>query len=161
MCEKWMKSLLCLSYLLPKAMSFSCMFSASRERTAKPIRGDYELRFEMEIIDRDPENVNALAQAIIEARNAEARGAKPEVGLTRYDIVREGKVGDGVTDPPNSSDLDYLIKTFMSTFKGDANLDGIFNSSDLVSVFQAGQYEDDIPQNSNWATGDWNADGEF
>ena len=30
-----------------------------------------------------------------------------------------------------------------------------------VQVFQAGEYEDDLPLNSAWSTGDWNADGEF
>ena len=32
---------------------------------------------------------------------------------------------------------------------------------ELVSLLQAGQYEDGVQQNSTWATGDWNADGEF
>jgi hypothetical protein len=40
-------------------------------------------------------------------------------------------------------------------------LDGIFNSSDLIDVLAAGQYEDDMSGNSRWATGDWNCDGEF
>ena len=44
---------------------------------------------------------------------------------------------------------------------GDSNFDGVFNSSDLVVVMQAGQYEDDIPNNSTWAEGDWNGDGDF
>ena len=44
---------------------------------------------------------------------------------------------------------------------GDANLDGLFNSSDLVMVFQAGKYEDGIFQNASWEEGDWNDDGEF
>ena len=44
---------------------------------------------------------------------------------------------------------------------GDANHDGIFDSSDLVTVFMAGQYDDAIPTNSSFETGDWNGDGEF
>ena len=44
---------------------------------------------------------------------------------------------------------------------GDSNLDGIFNSTDLIVVFQAGEYEDGIANNSSWGTGDWNGDGEF
>ncbi|MEZ6121345.1 MAG: hypothetical protein R3C28_32985, partial [Pirellulaceae bacterium] len=44
---------------------------------------------------------------------------------------------------------------------GDANLDGIFNSTDLIQVFQFGEYEDNTPNNSIWASGDWNGDGEF
>jgi hypothetical protein len=44
---------------------------------------------------------------------------------------------------------------------GDANGDGIFSSSDLVLVLQAGQYEDDTDDNSTWSEGDWNGDGDF
>jgi hypothetical protein len=44
---------------------------------------------------------------------------------------------------------------------GDSNLDGRFDSGDLVLVFQAGQYEDAVAGNSSWAAGDWNGDGEF
>jgi hypothetical protein len=44
---------------------------------------------------------------------------------------------------------------------GDANRDGVFNSSDLILVFQAGEYEDGITGNSTWAEGDWNGDGNF
>ncbi|MEZ6116299.1 MAG: hypothetical protein R3C28_06970 [Pirellulaceae bacterium] len=44
---------------------------------------------------------------------------------------------------------------------GDSNHDGVFNSSDLVQVFQRGQYEDGVPNNSTFEDGDWNDDGEF
>ena len=44
---------------------------------------------------------------------------------------------------------------------GDSNDDGIFNSSDLTFVFQAGEFEDDIDGNSTFAEGDWNGDGDF
>ena len=44
---------------------------------------------------------------------------------------------------------------------GDANLDGVFNSRDLVLVFQANEYEDDVDGNSSWSEGDWNGDGDF
>ena len=47
------------------------------------------------------------------------------------------------------------------TYFGDSNLDGEFNSSDFVTVFKAGEYEDDIEMNSGWAEGDWNGDGDF
>ncbi len=45
--------------------------------------------------------------------------------------------------------------------KGDANLDGQFNSTDLVRVFQAGEYEDAATGNSGWSEGDWDGNGEF
>lgn len=44
---------------------------------------------------------------------------------------------------------------------GDANFDNRFDSQDLVSVFQQGEYEDHIMGNSSWVTGDWNGDAEF
>jgi hypothetical protein len=44
---------------------------------------------------------------------------------------------------------------------GDANHDGVFDSSDLVAVFQAGEYEDSVNNNSSWEDGDFNRDGDF
>jgi hypothetical protein len=44
---------------------------------------------------------------------------------------------------------------------GDANIDGVFNSGDLVHVFQVGEYEDAIAGNSTWSDGDWTNDNEF
>jgi hypothetical protein len=44
---------------------------------------------------------------------------------------------------------------------GDANLDGRFNSQDLISIFQAGEYLDEISDNSTWEEGDWTCDGDF
>ena len=41
----------------------------------------------------------------------------------------------------------------------DANLDGQFDSSDLVSAFAGGKFEDDVM--ATWAEGDWNADLRF
>ena len=44
---------------------------------------------------------------------------------------------------------------------GDANRDGQFDSTDLIQVFAAGEYEDDLDDNSMWEEGDWNGDGDF
>jgi hypothetical protein len=71
----------------------------------------------------------------------------------RFDLDANGQL--------ESSDFDFLIRTLLKTTYGDANLDGVFNSNDLVLVFQAGQYEDTIVGNSGWSSGDWNCDGEF
>ncbi len=64
----------------------------------------------------------------------------------------------GATD---LDDLDHLVRQVFGTAFGDSNLDGRFNSSDLVAIFQTGEYEDAISSNSGWADGDWNADGDF
>lgn len=61
-------------------------------------------------------------------------------------------------------DLDTLALDgywYEQTTPGDANGDGLFNSSDLVAVWQAGEYEDWIEANSIFQTGDWNGDGDF
>ncbi|MCA9166760.1 MAG: hypothetical protein KDB23_03795 [Planctomycetales bacterium] len=58
-------------------------------------------------------------------------------------------------------DLSYWLHDLKHTYFGDTDLDGEFSSSDLINVFQAGEYEDGFTGNSTWSTGDWNADGEF
>ncbi len=76
---------------------------------------------------------------------------------------------DGVCD---AADIDTVIEERetlihrsmphgFGTYFGDANLDGEFNSADLVQVFQAGEYEDGMENNSGWADGDWDGDGDF
>lgn len=59
------------------------------------------------------------------------------------------------------NDLRFMIDDLLETWFGDVNLDRRFDTTDLVTVFQAGEYEDQIPGNSTWARGDWNADGDF
>jgi hypothetical protein len=66
--------------------------------------------------------------------------------------------GNSVID---DDDLFFWITEIAVTRYGDSNLDGVFNSSDFVQVLAAGEYEDDIPENSRWESGDWNSDLEF
>ena len=66
--------------------------------------------------------------------------------------------GDGVV---SNQDHEFMIQNVLGTTFGDANLDGVFNSRDLVEIFQKGQYEDDVTGNSTWSEGDWNCDGDF
>ncbi|MFC1757410.1 hypothetical protein ACFL2H_01405, partial [Planctomycetota bacterium] len=61
----------------------------------------------------------------------------------------------------DDADRLYWIENLMQTYLGDSNLDGVFDSSDLVAVFKANEYEDTVVGNSTWSTGDWNGDGEF
>jgi hypothetical protein len=44
---------------------------------------------------------------------------------------------------------------------GDADLNGSFDSTDLVQVLAFGEYEDGVELNSTWLTGDWDGDGDF
>jgi hypothetical protein len=65
---------------------------------------------------------------------------------------------DGAVD---SGDISVWVKDYYRSWIGDSDLNGIFDSSDLVQVFAAGEYEDDVTRNSTWATGDWDGNGEF
>ena len=70
-----------------------------------------------------------------------------------FDFTRDGLL--------DQADVTFFVTVMFGIGFGDANLDGLFNSGDLVQVFQVGEYEDDVPGNSTWAEGDWNFDGEF
>ena len=74
-----------------------------------------------------------------------------EIGDTQYDFNKDRRV-DG-------DDLDFFILDLLGTNYGDANLDGTFDSPDLVQVFQAGKYETGAP--ADWSSGDWDCDGDF
>ena len=56
---------------------------------------------------------------------------------------------------------DVANPTIDQAIAGDANLDGAFDSTDLVLVFAAGEYDDDIEDNSTLEEGDWDGDGFF
>ena len=66
--------------------------------------------------------------------------------------------GNGTVTP---EDRRVWVEVLANTYFGDANFDGQFDSADLVSVFQAGEYEDGIAGNSTWADGDFSGDSEF
>ena len=71
----------------------------------------------------------------------------------RFDLNLDGRI--------DQTDFDQILRGFLRTTPGDANLDGQFDSSDLVDAFASGQYEDAVDGNSTWGDGDWNCDGDF
>ena len=71
----------------------------------------------------------------------------------KFDVNKDGDV--------DQDDRTTWVKEIRRTFFGDSNLDLEFNSSDFVTVFQKGEYEDELEANSVWETGDWNGDREF
>ena len=91
--------------------------------------------------------------------------------LTRNDIdLLTGVMLSGVVPPSfdlnddltiDQDDRQVWVEDLAFTFFGDSNLDGQFNSNDLVVVFQHAGYEDGIAGNASWLTGDWNGDREF
>jgi hypothetical protein len=92
--------------------------------------------------DLDVGDLDDLSQALREDRTE-----------SRWDVNGDQQV--------NAQDRIYWIEQLRGTTFGDANLDGSFNSGDLLTVFQAGQYRDDVVGNSGWMQGDWDGDGEF
>lgn len=91
------------------------------------------------------------------------------LGAADIDVLSQA-VRDGVTDSrfdlngdSNVDDTDRVawVAELKKIWFGDANMDGLFNSADIVSVFQQGHYEDNVDGNSGWAQGDWNGDGNF
>jgi hypothetical protein len=61
----------------------------------------------------------------------------------------------------DAEDRRVWVHELKKTWFGDANLDGVFNNGDLVTLLQAGEYEDGLYGNSSWGTGDWDGDGDF
>ena len=71
--------------------------------------------------------------------------------LAEYDLNGDARV--------DILDVNVWIKQLADAWVGDANLDGEFNSGDLVEVLAAGTYAADV--DATWSTGDFNASGKF
>ncbi len=74
-----------------------------------------------------------------------AEGMNP----AEYDLNGDTKV--------DTNDITFWIKDLYTSWIGDANLDGEFNSGDLVAVLSSGTYEADVA--AVWSSGDFNGDG--
>ena len=57
------------------------------------------------------------------------------------------------------ADRSVWVHELKKTWYGDANLDGEFNSGDLIITLAAGTFEADV--DAGWSSGDWNGDGKF
>lgn len=73
------------------------------------------------------------------------------------------RIVDGDNDGSSRIDMGSVERVFeeISELAGDANRDGVFDTSDLILVFQHGEYEDNVANNSTWEEGDWTGDSEF
>jgi hypothetical protein len=66
-----------------------------------------------------------------------------------YDLTGDGNV--------NGEDVSFWAIDLKQTWMGDADLNGEFNSSDLVTVLASGTYENETE--SAWSSGDFSGDG--
>ena len=57
------------------------------------------------------------------------------------------------------ADREVWVNDLKNTWIGDANLNGEFNSGDMVQVFARGKYEKQ--EAAGWEDGDWNGDTFF
>ncbi len=114
-------------------------------------------------------NVKQLLRAVASVPTAGDFNGDGQVNATDIDLLATGlRAGRTETSwdlqPDGRVDLGdhrYLVENILRTYLGDSNLDGEFNTGDLVQVFQQGQYEDTTPDNSTWSSGDWDGDGDF
>ncbi len=119
---------------------------------------------------------NDAGLAIFDGAVAYALGGAGDPGdfdgdgmLTLDDLEALGKaIGDGSKDSlfdvngdgeVNAGDQTTWVKDLKNSWIGDANLDGEFNSTDLVAVFASGKYE--LGAAATWSEGDWNASQAF
>jgi len=77
-----------------------------------------------------------------------ATGGQHEWFNEKIDINRDGTL--------DRKDVDELIRIVGTTY-GDANLDGMFTSADLVQILEGGSY-DTGKKDATWQTGDFNGD---
>ena len=70
---------------------------------------------------------------------------------SEYDLNADNQV--------NQEDRQEWVRVLRATYFGDSDLDGDFDSSDLIVVFAAGKYESGDP--AMWRDGDWDGNGLF
>ncbi len=81
----------------------------------------------------------------INALNVEVAGG---MNPLPYDVT-----GDSLV---NEDDIKFWVEDLKNSWVGDANLDGAFDSTDFVEIFQAGKFETGNP--AKWEEGDWTGD---
>ncbi|MCA9147698.1 MAG: VCBS repeat-containing protein [Planctomycetales bacterium] len=97
-------------------------------------------------------------------RQAISIGTRYHDRIFAGDLNNDGTLDLAITASRNSNGLHLLINTLSpppAHVIGDVNGDGVFDSSDLVLVFAAGEFEDNRIGNSSFDEGDWNGDGDF
>lgn len=142
-----------------------------------PIEGDLtqsslsHLNFDMvSLEDHDLITVSGTAQIDGRITLRAADDFQPSLGET-IDVLTAASVTGNFTQIDNVGIPGTLLGyapiygpdkvSFRASLIADVNLDNEFNSTDLILIFQAGQYEDGIEDNSTWFEGDWTGDGDF
>ena len=93
-----------------------------------------------DVADFDADGVSDVDD--INLLTAEIRSGENNITM---DVNLDGKV--------DTEDHREMVLAQVGIPFGDSTADGQFNSHDLVSVFQFGEFEDDLNENSKWQTG--------
>ena len=115
--------------------------------------------------DGDLDVIGHSGNRVVWYENQDGQGTFSDMQVIGTVLV---STGVHVGDSSGNGQMDVVaihrsgpISVFEKRVTGDSNGDSVFNSSDLVTVFQHGEYEDQVLRNSTFESGDWNRDGEF
>lgn len=125
--------------ILADGSSLSWSFRRTSDATIRLlpfISGDYGLNGDLDVDDLD--------QQAAAMKNSNA-------ALNIYDENDDGRVDE--------LDRAIWVHEYAGTSFGDANLNGTFDSGDLVEVFASGKFE--TGEASRWSDGDWDGNGLF
>ena len=139
-----------LSFAPVQATALAISFARDSEDSAPYVHYfSYELEvYESAGILGDFDMDGALTVADIDLLVSAVAGGENNL---QFDLTGDGAV--------NEADMTTWVKDLANTWIGDSNVDGEFNSSDLVGVFVAGKYEQDM--DAVWSEGDWTGDLRF
>ena len=115
-----------------------------------------------------PNNQNSWLVTLAETEpcdlNADGICDVADIQLLTFSVINQKYITAYDTDLDlnvDENDRRIWVNDLMQTTFGDSNLDGLFDSKDLIQVMSAAEYEDDSTFNSTWAEGDSNGDGDF
>jgi hypothetical protein len=118
---------------LPAGLTWNLLIGSNTVDLRVSLPGDFNSNGVLDVADIDDLTVQTAA------------GGNPPA----YDLNSDALVND--------ADINVWVKDLANSWIGDADLNGEFNSSDLVQVLASGTYEADVA--SVWSTGDFNGDG--
>jgi hypothetical protein len=116
--------------------------------TTNQVLGNFQAGPDMVNIGGNPCDVNGDGSCTGADFDAVATAVRTGDTSPQFDLNGDGQV--------NEDDKGHWVSNLMNTWVGDADLNGEFNSGDLVNVLASGTYEADV--DSGWSTGDFNGD---
>jgi hypothetical protein len=147
----------------PEQVLMTGLFRHIRPRIDSVYAADLDSDGDLDVVSADEFNHKTYWAENLDGRGtfAAQQPVAPFSELTggSFQIVDLDRDGD--SDILAASDHEGIISWHENRLIGDSNDDGLFNTADLVQIFAAGEYLDDVAGNSTFDEGDWNLDGDF